>query len=364
MKMPVYRDKERKTWYVSCIYRDFKGERRHKTKRGFKTKADAARWEMEFTAKAGRITQMLFQDFVDYYEQDRRPRLRESTWLTKEHIIKEKLLPFFGEMKLDEVDAADVVRWQNGLVNHRDGNGKPYAPTYLRTVNNQLSAIFNHAVRYYGLPSSPVAKAGKIGSTKGAEMQFWTREEYLAFAEAIMDKPESYLAFEVLYWTGIREGELLALTPGDFDLGRMTLSVTKSYQRLKCRDVVTDPKTPKSVRVVTMPEFLRDEVAFYLDDCAHLERDERIFKVTKGFLSHEMDRGCEASGVKRIRIHDLRHSHVSLLIELGFSALAIADRLGHESVDVTYRYAHLFPNKQAAMAMALDGWRKEVDGIV
>lgn len=267
-------------------------------------------------------------------------------------------------MKLDEVDAADVVRRQNTLVNHRDGNGKPYAPTYLRTMNNQLSAIFNHAVRYYGLPGSPVAKAGKIGSTKGAEMQFWTREEYLTFAEAMMDKPESYLAFEVLYWTGIREGELLALTPGDFDLDRMTLSVTKSYQRLKCRDVITGPKTPKSVGVVTMPEFLRDEMAFYLDECAHLEKDERIFKVTKGFLSHEMDRGCETSGIKRIRIHDLRHSHVSLLIELGFSALAIADRLGHESVDVTYRYAHLFPNKQTAMAMALDGWRKEVDGII
>ncbi len=189
-KMPVYRDKERRTWYVSCINRDFKGVRRHKTKRGFKTKAEAAKWEMEFTAKAGRNTQMLFRDFVDYYEQDRRPRLRESTWLTKEHITKEKLLPFFGEMKLDEVDAADVVRWQNTLVNHRDGNGKPYAPTSLRTMNNQLSAIFNHAVRYYGLPGSPVAKAGKIGSTKGAEMQFWTREEYLTFAEAIMDKPD------------------------------------------------------------------------------------------------------------------------------------------------------------------------------
>lgn len=95
----------------------------------------------------------------------------------------------------------------------------------------------------------------------------------------------------------------------------------------------------------------RDEVAFYLEDCADVGPDERVFKVTKGFLSHEMDRGCEASGVKRIRIHDLRHSHVSLLIELGFSALAITDRLGLESVDVTYRYAHLFPNKQA-------GWRR------
>lgn len=362
--MPVYRDQERSTWYVSCIYRDWKGERKHKTKRGFKTKAEAARWEMAFIAKADKSTGMLFRDFVDYYEQDRRPRLRESTWLTKEFIIKEKLLPFFGDMKLDEVGAGDVVRWQNGLVDHRDANGKPYSQTYLRTVNNQLSAIFNHAVRYYGLLSSPVAKAGKIGSAKGAEMKFWTRDEYLAFAEQVMDKPESYLAFEVLYWTGIREGELLALTPADFDLEKRTLSVTKSYQRLNRKDVVTGPKTPKSVRVVTMPEFLCEEVAFYLEDCVSVEDGERIFKLTKHFLAYEMTRGSEAAGVKRIRIHDLRHSHVSLLIELGFSALAIADRLGHESVDVTYRYAHLFPNKQAEMANALDGWRREGEGLV
>lgn len=74
-------------------------------------------------------------------------------------------------------------------------------------------------------------------------------------------------------------------------------------------------------------------------------------------LAHEMERGCKASGMKRIRIHDIRHSHVSLLIEMGFSALAIAERMGHEAVDITYRYAHLFPTKQDEMATALDGAR-------
>ena len=84
---------------------------------------------------------------------------------------------------------------------------------------------------------------------------------------------------------------------------------------------------------------------------------ERLFAVTKHFLAHETERGCKASGVKRIRIHDIRHSHVSLLIEMGFSALAIAERMGHEAVDITYRYAHLFPTKQDEMAAALDGAR-------
>ena len=198
-----------------------------------------------------------------------------------------------------------------------------------------------------------------MGSEKHKEMLFWTKEEYLKFAEAMMDKPQSYYAFEVLYWCGIREGELLALTPADFDLDKGLLSVTKSYQRLKGRDVITDPKTPKSVRVIQMPRFLTDEIRDYLKSLYKVQQDQRIFEVTKSYLHHEMDRGAKAAGVKRIRIHDLRHSHVSLLIEMGFSALAIADRVGHESVDITYKYAHLFPSKQQEMAQKLDMERKE-----
>ena len=137
------------------------------------------------------------------------------------------------------------------------------------------------------------------------------------------------------------------------------LSITKSYQRLKGRDVITDPKTPKSVRVIKMPQFLTDEIRDYLKSLYKVQLDQRIFEVTKSYLHHEMDRGAKAAGVKRIRIHDLRHSHVSLLIEMGFSALAIADRVGHESVDITYKYAHLFPSKQQEMAQKLDMERKE-----
>ena len=104
-----------------------------------------------------------------------------------------------------------------------------------------------------------------------------------------------------------------------------------------------------------MPKFLAEEMKEYLEDFRDdLGPHDRIFDVTKYYLTHEMERGCKESGVKRIRVHDLRHSHVSLLIEMGFSALAIADRVGHESTDITYRYAHLFPNKQTEIANALD----------
>lgn len=201
-----------------------------------------------------------------------------------------------------------------------------------------------------------------MGSEEHKEILLWTKEEYLKFADAMMDKPQSYYAFEILYWCGIRMGGLLALTPKDFDFGKYTLTINKSYQRLKGRDVITSPKTPKSNRTIKMSKILCEEIQEYIDMFYGLGENERLFPITKSYLHHEMDRGSKQSGVKRIRVHDLRHSHISLLIEMGFSALAIAQRVGHESIDITYRYAHLFPTKQTEMADRLDIERMGKEG--
>ena len=190
-------------------------------------------------------------------------------------------------------------------------------------------------------------------------MLFWTKEEYLKFADVMMDKPVSYYAFEILYWCGLRMGELLALTPADFNFETHTLRINKSYQRLHREDVITPPKTLKSNRTIKMPQFLCDEMQGYLKMLYEPKEDERIFTISKSYLHHEMNRGSKVSGVKRIRVHDLRHSHVSLLINMGFTVLAIADRMGHESIDITYRYAHLFPSEQTQMAEQLDIARME-----
>lgn len=191
-------------------------------------------------------------------------------------------------------------------------------------------------------------------------MEFWTKEEYLKFSEAMMDKPLSYYAFELLYWCGVREGELLALSPSDFNFEKRTLRINKSYQRLEGEDVISTPKTKNSNRIVKMPQFLCDEMQDFFKQYYSLQPDDRIFPVTKYYLSHEMDRGCKESGVKRIRVHDLRHSHVSLLINMGFTALAIGKRVGHSAEKITYRYAHLFPSVQTEMVDRLDQERMDV----
>ena len=358
--MAAFKDKKNGSWYVQFRYTDWRGERQQKLKRGFATKKEAQAWEREFLMQKQADVNMSFESFVALYEKDVKPKLKLNTWLSKEHIIRTKILPYFKKRKLSEITARDVIDWQNEIRQHTKSSGESYSPDYLKNVHTQLSCIFNHAIKYYGLQINPAAKAGNMGSEQPKEMLFWTKEEYQKFAAEMMDKPVSFYAFEMLYWCGIREGELLALTPADFDFQNSTVRINKSYQRLHGEDVITSPKTKKSNRTIKMPRFLCEEIQDYLGMLYGLKKKDRIFTVTKSYLHHEMDRGSKAAGVKRIRIHDLRHSHISLLIDMGFSAVAIADRVGHESIEITYRYAHLFPSKQSEMAKKLDFERSEL----
>ena len=352
--MPVFRNESNGTWYVMTRYVDWQGNHKQKCKRGFKTKREALEWERVFHLQQSADMDMSFESFVDIYKNDIRSRIKETTWLTKVNIIDKKILPYFGKRKISEIQTKEVIAWQNDLLRQKDNTGKPYSECYLKTIHNQLSAIFNHAVRFYALRTNPAAKAGNMGNEKRKEMLFWTKEEYLRFADVMMDKPVSYYAFEMLYWSGMRLGELLALTPSDFDFQNSTVTINKSYQRLHCEDVITTPKTKKSNRTIKMSEFLAEEMQEYIKMQYEIEPTDRLFPISKSYLHREMERGCKETGLQKIRIHDLRHSHVSLLIELGFSAVAIADRLGHESIEITYRYAHLFPSKQNEMANKLN----------
>lgn len=348
--MPSYKDQDKGTWYVAFYFKDWQGKRTKKMKRGFSTKKEALAWEREFLQQKNADLNMVFANFKEIYYKDLQSRLKLNTWQTKCHIIEKKILPYFKDKKMNEIYPKDIIQWQNVMLEYRNDKGEAYSPTYLKTLHNQLSAMFNHAVRYYELNSNPAKKAGNMGKEKNKEMLFWTKEEYLKFADAMMDKPISYYSYQMLYWCGIRLGELLALTPADFNFINETVTISKSYQRIKSQDVITCPKTEKSNRTITMPEFLCIEMKEFIKSQYKIQENQRIFHITKSYLHHEMDRGAKQSGVKRIRVHDCRHSHISLLIDMGFSAVAIANRVGHESIEITYRYAHLFPSKQREIA--------------
>lgn len=358
--MPVYKDNERNTWYASFSVSDWTGANKRIVKRGFKTKKDAQEFEKNTTLREKSSIDVTFKDFYVMYERDMKVRLRLNTWNNKEYVIKDKIMPYFKDLRMCDIDARTIRSWQNQMLTLKTRDGKPLSVVYLKTINNQLSAILNHAVRLYDLPSNPMHKSGSMGNKKSSvEIEFWTKEEYLKFAEYASYNLKTYYAFEVLYWCGLRIGELAALTKKDIDFKASVIKITKSYQRIEGQDIITPPKTYHGIRNVAIPKFLAEEMKEYLAMHHELGDDDQIFFVSKHSLRKALRTASKQAGLKSIKVHALRHSHVSLLIEMGYSPLAIAKRVGHESITITFTYAHLFPNKQQEMADGLENLRRE-----
>ena len=283
-----------------------------------------------------------------------------NVWNYKDlNIIEKNIRPYFKDLKLSDITTKIVMRWQNKLMNKTySKEDKKYSPETLKTIHSQLSAILNHACKYYGLKMNAAAVAGNIKVEQKKEKEFWTFEEYSKFIDAISDKTLSYISYEILFWCGLRLGELRALTKADIDLEAKTINVNKSMQTIKGKNIVTDPKTSNSIRVVDMPDFIVDELRNYMDHLYKVGDDDYLFPVSKSYMHHEMDRGCKKSEVKRIRVHGLRHSHITMLIENGFSAKDVGKRVGHSAEKITYLYAHSYDERGKQMANKLD----EIEG--
>ena len=268
-------------------------------------------------------------------------------------MIDTKLKPYFGKLKVCDIDTITIRKWQNSLMEYEDDNGKPYSQTYLKTINNQMSAIMNYAANHYGLAVNPCRAAGSIGKSKAEEMNIWTKEE---FDEVISHEKKSpyKLAFSILFYSGIREGELLALTPEDI-LPSMQLNICKTFAVVDGEQVTLTPKTNRSKRIVAIPEFLYNEIEEHISKLYGIKKNDRIFMFTKSSLIGEIKTLAAKAGVKQIRVHDLRHSHASMLINMGFDILEISRRLGHESVKTTMdTYGHLYPDKDVKLASRLN----------
>ena len=170
--MKAERDPKTGKWLIQYRYTDWQGNRRKSTKRGFNTKREAEEWLRNFLVTQQADFNMLFENFLKIYYADMETRLREHTMRTKKYIIDLKVLPYFGKLKMNEIKAPDIRKWQNELM------GQGYAQTYLKTINNQVAVLFNYAVKYYDLPSNPCRKAGSMGKSNADEMNFWTQDEF------------------------------------------------------------------------------------------------------------------------------------------------------------------------------------------
>ena len=356
--MPAYHDNDRKTWYCKFYFRDYDGERRQKMKRGFATREDALLFEESFLDASRTGGGKRFTDVYDEYIRDVRTTLKPSTLVTKQNIFKNWILPFYKNRKIEDITVADVRKWQVMLMN----DPHHYTKTYLMSINGQLSAFFNYVDRIYGLPANPCKRAGTINGAESREREFWTPEEYERFRDAIADDICAYTCFEVLYWTGMREGELLGLFEDDIDYEAKQIHIRRTYLRLNREDHFQTPKTHASNRVVDIPKFLCDEIRVWLRELSRSQRKYRIFPVQRQLLDRRMRKYSDIAGVKRIRIHSLRASAVSLLIHLGFQPFEISRRMGHEKVSTTLDiYGKMFPSANEAIVKSLEKLNREFE---
>lgn len=142
--MSVYKNEKRGTWFAIFRYEDWDGTRKQKKKEGFRTRREALEYEQEFMRKQGGGTDMSFGSLVELYMEDCATRLRATTVENKQHLFNSKILPSFSSVAVRDITPTMIRRWQNNLLADPAG----YSQTYLKTINNQMSAVMNYAIRY------------------------------------------------------------------------------------------------------------------------------------------------------------------------------------------------------------------------
>ena len=352
--MPVksYKDRNGKTkYYAAFYYTDYTGKRIKKKKEAFVTAAAAKQFEHDFIEQHNGSSDILFRNLTENYLADCAQRLKPTTMQAKKVLITKHVLPFFACLPISEITPLHIRQWQNKLL---AGN---HSPGSLRMIHSNLSAILAYGVRFYGLPNNPATLAKSIGTLKRQkEIHFYTMEQFRQFLPCVRE--QFRLPLKILFFTGLRIGELLALTINDFDPAAGTLNINKT--KSTTLKIVQTPKTAKSKRIVTLPEFLIHEISDYITARFYdpQPQEELFFWLVRNTLSTEIHNAAKLADLPQIRLHDLRHSHASLLISMNVPPLAVSERLGHETITTTLEiYSHLYPGTAASIAKNLNEFK-------
>lgn len=338
--MTVYKDGKTNKWYCKFYYTDYEGNTQQKKKSGFRFKKEAQEWESDFLSSKQFEPDISFGSFLEIYKRDRYPQIRKSSVQKKDYRFK-RILPYFENIKINEITNKDIANWQNEMI--KSG----FRSSYITSVQSELSAVLNHAVKFYGLRNNPCKVVGyaKVPDEIPTKMRYWTYEQYLKAIENITDL-KSKTAINLLYWTGMRKGELYALTWDKLDLDNKTILIDRSLQRLKGESIVTMTKTYES-RLIKLPDTTIEQLKEYKEHCYDANPNDYIFEWEKRFIENGIKQAHKSAGVPSIHVHGLRHSHASFLISQGVNVVLVAKRLGHKDITMTLNtYSHFFPTDE------------------
>ncbi len=348
--MSVFKDKFTNSWACKFRYRDFDGNTKQHKKTGFGTRKDASRYEAEARPRFERSCTESFSSVYEKYIQYCGLTLKVTTMRLKEVISRNHILPFFGEMDINAITKAKVAEWQAMMI-----SSKNLRPSSLKIINNELAGFFNYCVRLDILARSPMINS--MGTTKDIEKKFWTLDEFNSFI-GHLDSPEDDMyrvLFNLLFYSGIRIGEALSLRYVDFDFESNRLHITKNLYRINGIDYEQTPKTKKSIRTIAMPKNIMNMVMDYYVKERKIKENDYLFPISASCVRGKLHRMNRRYGLKDICIHDLRHSHASLLMDMEIPIKQISERLGHENITTTLNiYAHLYQKQEDELSNKLD----------
>lgn len=339
--MPVYKDKKRGTYYVSVYVETRDGERKKVMRRGFKSRQEAKKAEAEliFNASFESSDNPTFAELAEEYLAWYKQRRKASSYRKIESMIRIRLIPYLKNKKVQDITKRDVMRLQNNLLDKYEINSA-------KRTHAVLSSIFNYAIKVEYLTKNVAREVGNIQARQEKRMDYWTIDEFKKFIKHVDDL--MYMAFFMcLFFGGFRKGELLAITWKDINFDDNTIDVNKTVSR----NNITSPKNESSNRVLKMPNhtmnLLRQLKLNRKPKADYFVFGEYYNHLHESTLDRKYDEYIKKSKVKRIRIHDFRHSHASYLINNKYDIQIVSKRLGHSNVSTTYDiYSHLYPNKE------------------
>lgn len=349
--MSTFKAKDGKSWEASFYYIDYQGKRKQKHKRGFKGKKEAEKWKREFLVKMASDPTMTFKSMYDLYYEDLKVRVKHITMLNKEKIFNLHILPFFKDMSVSDITPLTIREWQNKLLK------KDFSNAYIGGIQKYLNAFFNYAIKFHNLKTNPLKITGKAKLNKPKkEMEIWEPHEFEKFIATFQKEDYLHISlFNLLFYGGFRIGEVLALRLDDINFKNSTIKVDETKTFVTKDAIVNSPKTEKSNRVVDMPQSVMQILKKHIKTLYGIEDRDFIYSRHQSSIRESLKSHLKKAGLKDIRIHDLRHSHVSMLIHMNVNVVDIANRVGHDNPTTTLNiYSHMYSNNGKKIADLLE----------
>lgn len=347
---------------VRVSYTDIYGKYRQKEKTAYGLdEARKIEMQLSYDVKHQTSGDMTVEKLIEEYLVSHKPEIKESTFIEVKRLLDKYIIPTLGKYKLSKLTMPILQQWKNGL---QAPESTRQTLNSKKSVYSALNATLNYAIKMDYIATNPLEKLGNFKETVQIkqEMQFYTPEEFskfIATARAEAEKTEGihewyyYVFFNIAFFTGMRRGEIYALTWND--ITDNVIHITKSIaQNLRGEDKITAPKNQSSIRDLQIPIPLQNVLQEHFERCSLAPDFSKDLYICGGLqpvrdacLHLRGDKYAALAGVKRIRLHDFRHSHASLLVHAGINIHEVARRLGHSNVSITLNtYSHLYPSEQ------------------